>query len=1295
MHNSLPASLFLAVVFLFPTFAASAGAGGKKGTGKENAQEPVYAHYLFDHYTVAEGLVQEQVVTAMQDNQGQIWAGTLGGLSCYDGKSFRNYSSLEGLPDTVVLSLATDAEGSVWVGTASGVAKFEGGAFVQYYLVGFRKQPSVRDIHQMPDGTVALATSGGVVLARGNNQRKLTTKDGLPDNNILCLELSPEGGVWIGGAKGLSLFRDGKVIHIPYLNVPDRERDFVSGLSSDPVTGDLVVTRKERIQILKSGVLKETVLPGLDKDGELNQAVVDRTGTLWVPVLKKGVLYRPQGGAFRSVTEETGLRSNVVYSLLVDYEDNVWFCTDSGLDKLSNRSVTCFSTNNGLPSNTVWFAAPCHGRVAVGTAQGLLFMDDQALAPEVFLPGKSIVEYHPLPDGSVLLGAEDGVYLFRDGKGIPADVKELNGLVVWRVAELGDGENLLGTIDGIWKGRHPSYKRLPWPEWAHGKEISDFLRFDRDHWWVATNKGILQMTVKHGVASFSRDVILPGADVQCLCRLPNGDVLAGTIGKGIIRCFPGGTSRNESILPPGSSSNVWALALEASGKLWIGTSRGIFTYWNGVCTDFNARYRIPFSEVSCRRSIQLGANGTGAIATTTGLYLYKESKRSETPLPRGGITDILVNGKPWSDGQALDLSYTDKLTVRFRCLSFLNEKGNRYQVFLEGVDSDWRAPQPEGVIDFPFLPPGNMVFRLRIINASGEILEVPRKLLIRSHPPFTETPLFYFLIFGTVAVVALLFVMYKIHLDRREKTRLAGLVQEKTAELAESEEKYRHLVEGSPVGIAILQKGSMVYHNTYLARITKHAVGELLGKPFESLIHHEDLPLFREYKEQCDRGDTSLHEYEIRLICADSSMKYAILHAIATMYRSEQAILVNVTDITEKKRLQEQLTYFQKLESIGTLAGAIAHDFNNIMQGIGGLASLIRMQLEPTSPFHGDLALIEDSTGKAAVLTRKLLGFARKGKYVVTGLEVHEVIESVIVFSRRIVPANVEFAREFSPESLFVHGDRTQLEQVFLNVFLNAWEAMPQGGKIVVRTSRENLAEDKPLVDHTMKRGEYVKIEVEDAGCGIAPENISKVFTPFFTTKKHDSGYGLGLATAFGTVKNHQGYIYLGSELGRGTVVTVYLPFYLPKEKGFSEDQPAPRWENLAQRSVLVVEDEAILRKYLRNLLSSYEIKVYEAENGIQALQLFRMFADDIDGVLLDVNMPLMDGVETYKKLKEIRTDIPVLILGSYGEDAKVRVMLNMGCLGVASKPVDAETVLALLAKIVAGSNGEANGAEC
>ena len=371
-----------------------------------------------------------------------------------------------------------------------------------------------------------------------------------------------------------------------------------------------------------------------------------------------------------------------------------------------------------------------------------------------------------------------------------------------------------------------------------------------------------------------------------------------------------------------------------------------------------------------------------------------------------------------------------------------------------------------------------------------------------------------------------------------------------------------------------------------------------------------------------------------------------------------------VRDISERKRLENQLAQAERMDSIGRLAGGVAHDFNNLLMGIQGRTSLMLSDVEDNHPFVEHLTGIETYVKNAADLTRQLLGFARGGKYEVKAIDINKLIaENVAMFGRTKKELNI--VRDFQEDIWPTDADQGQINQVFLNLFVNAWEAMPQGGSLKLKT--ENISLDEHFVEpYDVHPGRYIRVSVSDTGIGMDDKTRKRLFDPFFTTKDRGRGTGLGLASAYGIIKNHNGIITVKSKPGRGTTFSVYLP---ASEKKVQHEREHKRDVANGSETVLLVDDEDMVIDVGSKLLQRLGYNVLTARNGLQAVNIYQTRQDQIDCVILDMIMPDQNGGETFDKLKQIDNDINVLLSSGYSLNDQAAEILNRGCNGFIQKP--------------------------
>jgi len=395
-------------------------------------------------------------------------------------------------------------------------------------------------------------------------------------------------------------------------------------------------------------------------------------------------------------------------------------------------------------------------------------------------------------------------------------------------------------------------------------------------------------------------------------------------------------------------------------------------------------------------------------------------------------------------------------------------------------------------------------------------------------------------------------------------------------------------------------------------------------------------------------------------------------------------------DITERKRaeeeqrkLQEQLRQAQKMEAIGTLAGGVAHDFNNILTGILGQAQMLKLHSSPGSEAYEAAQVIEKAAQRGAQLTQQLLGFARKGQMQNVLVDLHEVIGDVIQLLSRTIPKNISIVKEFHAPRATIIGDPGQMEQMLLNLAINARDAMPEGGELKFATELVRIEASYVRTHADIERGEYVCVSVADTGCGIPKEIQPRIFEPFFTTKEPGEGTGMGLAMVYGIVKSHKGTIEVASEVGQGTTFKIYLPLAEQPDKA---ERPE-REEVFARGSgrILLVDDEELIRDIGRDILNHLGYEVVTAADGEQAVEYYKEHADEIDLVIIDMIMPRMDGRKCFRKLKEINPNVKAVLSTGYAVDALAQELLEEGMMGYVQKPYRIEQLAETVARAIAG----------
>jgi PAS domain S-box-containing protein len=391
-----------------------------------------------------------------------------------------------------------------------------------------------------------------------------------------------------------------------------------------------------------------------------------------------------------------------------------------------------------------------------------------------------------------------------------------------------------------------------------------------------------------------------------------------------------------------------------------------------------------------------------------------------------------------------------------------------------------------------------------------------------------------------------------------------------------------------------------------------------------------------------------------------------ILKTVTPMALAGRKYLIDsFIDLTERKHLEAQFQQAQKMQAIGTLAGGIAHDFNNLLMAVQGHADLISVDIRSDHPYFHNLKGIERAVEQGSSLTKQLLGFARGGKYEVKLTNLNELVATSCEMYGRTHKA-IKIYTKHQKELWSVEVDQAQVDQVLLNLYVNAWQAMPNGGNLYVETNNVVLDENhtKPF---EIKPGDYVKISVTDTGVGMDKETQQRVFDPFFTTKER--GTGLGLSSAYGIIKNHSGLINVYSEEGIGSTFNIYLPA-TDKQSPIAEKRDPEKEETLTgTETLLLVDDEDMILTVGEEILKQMGYEVLLAKSGREAIEVYRKHGDEIDLIILDMIMPDISGGEAYDSMKQENSEIKVLLSSGYSITGQASKILERGCDGFIQKP--------------------------
>lgn len=496
------------------------------------------------------------------------------------------------------------------------------------------------------------------------------------------------------------------------------------------------------------------------------------------------------------------------------------------------------------------------------------------------------------------------------------------------------------------------------------------------------------------------------------------------------------------------------------------------------------------------------------------------------------------------------------------------------------------------------------------------------------------------------------------------------------------EQLYRSLIESSADAIIIYDlEGKGQYVSPTFTEIFGWTEKEVLSKRIPFVPDSEKEETTRILDALIGEG-TPCRNFETRRLTKDGDIVEVSISASRYCdYTGKPAgVLVIIRDLAEKKKLEAQLQQAQKMEAIGTLAGGIAHDFNNLLMGIQGNASLMLMQVEEGHPFYEKLKCIEDQVQSGSKLTGQLLGYARQGRYEVKPININEIVkETADTFGR--TKKEIAVHMKLDQNLLGIEADRTQIEQVLLNLCVNAWQAMPGGGDLFIETRNVSYEEMSGKV-YKVKKRDHVLLSVRDTGVGMDPEIVGKIFDPFFTTKKMGHGTGLGLASVYGIIKGHGGYIDVETKKGKGSAFSIYFP---ASSRTVAAEKEMFDRTSQGIGTILVVDDEETVATVAMELLEALGYTVLLARDGKSAITLYEQNKKEIDLVLLDMVLPGMDGGEIFNALKKINPQVNVLLSSGYSLNGQAQEILDRGCKGFIQKPYRVNALAKAINEVLAG----------
>ncbi len=1263
---------------------------------------------LFDKSNTP-ALAHPSVMTICTARDGSIWFGTYGGgVVCLRNGKFRSWTTREGLSNDFVWSLCEARDGGIWVGTLFGLNRIKDGQVTQHEM---RKGSPFHLIMALAEdlaGRLWIGAQEGVACLDNGRFTRYTVQDGLPNNSVYSLALSKKGGIWVGTlGGGLSCFEDGRWKAVP-------------------------------------------AEPGI-RPYNIRALAEDRDGNLWLATTTSG-LRRLGPNGFSALTRANGFPADDVYSLREDHEGSLWIGTGSGLFRLKDGKFVTFTTREGLSSNNVYsFLAARDGSYWVGTGgSGLDHIQDGKVRSYTTRDGLAHDTVRCLLQdraGSIWIGTfGGGLSRYKNGRFTTYSTR--NGLLSDYVMTL--LEDRAGTLWVALQGGGLNYFRdgqigsYPADEGLPIKSIRALLEDKEGALWLGTEGGGL-VRLKDGRWSvFTTRDGLPENTVLSLLLDQEGVIWIGTQAAGLARLEKGKFTVYDQQC--GLFDDVIQMLLEdLQGDLWMGGEKGVYQVGKKLLNEYAAgkTTRVSFVQYDTAdgmpSSIIMAHDPQGCCRSRDGRLWFSTNeglaaidpahiKRNSEPPPV--FVEAFFNGQPLPAApDPLHPRGTSHLEFKYAGLSLLVPEKVRFKYMLEGYDPDWIDAGVRRTAYYTNLAPGSYRFRVVSANNDGVWNWNGAAVTFYIAPRFYQTYWFGLICVGIVLATGRLGYHWRVrHLRHRERAlvrlvedrtrelrviqnELEERVQERTAELTganqtlydtvlerrqaeqrlrESQTQLQQALKASKMGVWDwdIETGEILWSGIcpqLLGLAPEAAKGSI--QAYLKMTHPDDVSRLETCIQKSSQEGADF-DLEHRIIWPDGSIHWIVSKGEVRSNEAGRPVHLAgvVMDITNQVQIEERLRQSQKMDAVGRLAGGVAHDFNNLLTAINGYAELLLAA--PGDPAMKQyLEEILKAGNRATHLTRQLLAFSRKQVLQPQLLDLNIVVANIEQMLLRLLGEDITLLVRLSGRAAVFKADPGQIEQVIVNLAINARDSMPGGGCLTIETANVSLDENYCVQHPDVPAGAYVRLAVTDTGMGIDPQTLPLIFEPFFTTKGPGKGTGMGLSTVLGIVKQSGGHITVYTEQTHGTTFKVYLPAV----SGKVEEAPRP---SIAQpaggtETILLVEDEEVVRKMISTILQNNGYTVLVAQHPEQALSIAGEYSGTIHFLLTDVVMPQMNGREMADRILALRPEIRVLFMSGYTED----VIIHRGILdpGIAflHKPFTVENLTIQIRRLMESAHRE------
>jgi PAS domain S-box-containing protein len=1241
-------------------------------------------------------LPHNDVWSILEDRDGTLWVGTDGGgLSRFDSVTGRFESYRHDPEDPSSLSedrvrvLRQDAEGFLWIGTYDGGLNRldrETGTFVRFRAAPLgssgMSSDRIRDIHPSAAGLLWISTDGGGLNVLDPNTGAVTVlrhdpveRDSLSSDRLGPVGADGDGIIWVGTYDaGLNRIdpESGRVER--YLHDPDDPHtlasNYVRALFLDQ-SDTLWVGTSNGLSQWRPGTgdfsryVHHPADPLSLSHDRVTSIFQDRGGVLWVGTPRGLNSWNTASGMFlhefRRTNQPTALSNNFVTSFAEHPDGSIWVGTLGGLN-LFQRSTGEFRQIRHDPTDPLSLSDDRVMSLLVDRS-GVLWVGTQSAGLNRFdQTSDTFFRYRHDPDDPTSLG----------GNGITSLLEDRDG-TLW-VGTFGGGLNRFDVATD-------SFTRFlsdPGnPRSLSSNRVMAIHQDDDGVLWVATeNAGLNRFDRRTGRCR--RYVHDPGNQEGLSSNHSwfvtgddRGDLWIGTDGGGLNqwraddRAAGRAVFRHYLTIDGLPSSVVYAVIADRQGDIWVSSAGGLsrLAPETGALNNFYSSNGLQSNEFNFAAAFR-ARDGELFLGGINGFNrFFPERIRPRSYSPPVVLTSFekfnraVEFDRPVFEIDDIALGHKDSVIgFHFAALDYAAPDKNRYRFRLEGFDDDWIEAGSTRQATYTNLAAGDYVFRVR--GSNSDAIWSENELEVRlgvAPPPWRSWQAYVLYLLGVstlIAGVSASFVRKRRRAKELERinislTREIRQREAKEAALEAEKRKAREYLDVAEViMLAIDPDGRVVLMNQKGCRILGRQENEIVGRIWvDEFVPEGHRAEVRQKLE--DVGSYQYYEYPV--LAKDGEERVIAWHSANLPASGDDppVILSSGADTTKVRQLEKQVRFHQKMDALGTLAGGVAHDFNNILTAIFGYSTLTLGQLPPQSEEAGYLNNVVKACERAKDLVGRILTFSRRGEQDKRAIDVGEVVAEAGELLRSSLPATIEVRTSLDAHCLPVMADATQIHQVVMNLGTNAAQAMPRGGLLDITVEMVELSPHKVSGDN-LRPGPHVALTVRDTGQGIDSATMEKIFDPFFTTKEIGEGTGLGLSVVHGIIKSHGGDISVTSTEGEGTSFLVHLPCTQIRQS----ERPARQLSLAGKERILVVDDEPLICDLAIRILESLGYSVTGSTRSSEALQIFLDRPDTFDLVMTDHTMPGITGLELVREMRTVAPDVPVIVMsGRKGDD--------------------------------------------